>query len=134
MSIGLLNKENQGQYRYQESHKLTRPHLTKPYVATQSKIIRSPFKLSPLCEDYWDGALVEYTYLMSLLVQVSPLVVTNKAKAQAHQATTEPIPPKKQDQREITTTSSSAGYTITVTTSSTVATGQKEKCLGGTRQ
>ena len=36
MSIGLLNKENQGQYHHQESHKLTRPPLTKPYVATQS--------------------------------------------------------------------------------------------------
>ena len=68
---------------------------------------------------------------MSLLVQVSPLVVTNKAKAQSHQTTTEPIPPKKQDQRDITTTSSSGGHTITVTTSSTVATGQKEKCLEG---
>ena len=71
------------------------------------------------------------THQMSLLVQVSPLVVTNKAKAQAHQTTTEPIPPKKQDQREITTTCSSGGRTITVTTSSTVATGQKEKCLEG---
>ena len=98
------------------------------------EIIRSPFKLSPLIEERRDGPLVEHAYVnLSLLVQVSLLVVTNKATAQSHQTITEPIPHKKQDQRDNPTTSSSGGRTVTVTTSSAVATGQKEKCLEGDR-